>query len=464
MQRTTYVEGARALRPQAARRRRLAVYGASVVCSVVGIIDGSVLGAAGRAVAHQHLRRRTRACFDARDAGLAAGLPPSYFARPCSIVITTAGSPPAACGDLSRRLLAFTARKATALSWTSRDRGLCACLRLRPALGSATGARRPSRGSVGRPVADALRSPARCSSRARARPRSRRYRAWVWPIRRVSPAAGWSPGRRRSPRVGLDAGTVRRRASWLRSARRARLGASRRRRRATVAVAAAVPPGRSWCRALIASPRRGRRARADAAGARGGVAAGAPRPRRRQRRGERGTAPSAGWERARRRRTTWCASAARRDAAARLDRRPGPAFARAACCTPTSLPRSLADAGAPLEGRGHPGVGRRIRADGGPRWPAGPSVTNTVVDPAAGPTSRRRPSSPPSARWRSPSATSLSSVFLNILAAIDGSEHGAAALRTAAQLARDEHARLTIVTAVPPAPAVAALSAAAALR
>lgn len=49
-------------------------------------------------------------------------------------------------------------------------------------------------------------------------------------------------------------------------------------------------------------------------------------------------------------------------------------------------------------------------------------------------------------------------MFLNILAAIDGSEHGAAALRTAAQLARDEHARLTIVTAVPPAPAAAGLS------
>ena len=51
-------------------------------------------------------------------------------------------------------------------------------------------------------------------------------------------------------------------------------------------------------------------------------------------------------------------------------------------------------------------------------------------------------------------------MFLNILAAIDGSEHGAAALRTAAQLARDEHARLTVVTAVPPAPRFAALSAA----
>jgi nucleotide-binding universal stress UspA family protein len=50
-------------------------------------------------------------------------------------------------------------------------------------------------------------------------------------------------------------------------------------------------------------------------------------------------------------------------------------------------------------------------------------------------------------------------VFLDILVAIDGSEHGAAALRTAAQLAREEHARLTVVTAVPPAPAYAQLTA-----
>jgi nucleotide-binding universal stress UspA family protein len=50
-------------------------------------------------------------------------------------------------------------------------------------------------------------------------------------------------------------------------------------------------------------------------------------------------------------------------------------------------------------------------------------------------------------------------VFLNILVAIDGSEHGAAALRTAAQLAREEHARLTVLTAVPPAPAFAQLTA-----
>jgi len=44
-------------------------------------------------------------------------------------------------------------------------------------------------------------------------------------------------------------------------------------------------------------------------------------------------------------------------------------------------------------------------------------------------------------------------VFLNILVAVDGSEHGAAALRTAAQLAGEEHARLTVLTAVPAIPA-----------
>jgi nucleotide-binding universal stress UspA family protein len=49
-------------------------------------------------------------------------------------------------------------------------------------------------------------------------------------------------------------------------------------------------------------------------------------------------------------------------------------------------------------------------------------------------------------------------VFLEILVAIDGSEHGAAALRTAAQLAGEEHARLTVLTAVPPTPAYAQLT------
>jgi nucleotide-binding universal stress UspA family protein len=51
-------------------------------------------------------------------------------------------------------------------------------------------------------------------------------------------------------------------------------------------------------------------------------------------------------------------------------------------------------------------------------------------------------------------------VFLDILVAIDGSEHGAAALRTAAQLAGEEHARLTVLTAVPPTPSYAQLTAA----
>ena len=49
-------------------------------------------------------------------------------------------------------------------------------------------------------------------------------------------------------------------------------------------------------------------------------------------------------------------------------------------------------------------------------------------------------------------------MFLDILVAVDGSEHGAAALRTAEQLAREEHARLTVITAVPPVPAMAQLT------
>ena len=51
-------------------------------------------------------------------------------------------------------------------------------------------------------------------------------------------------------------------------------------------------------------------------------------------------------------------------------------------------------------------------------------------------------------------------MFLDILVAIDGSEHAAQALRTAAQLASEEHARLTVITAVPPSPALARLTAA----
>jgi nucleotide-binding universal stress UspA family protein len=51
-------------------------------------------------------------------------------------------------------------------------------------------------------------------------------------------------------------------------------------------------------------------------------------------------------------------------------------------------------------------------------------------------------------------------VFLDILVAIDGSEHAAQALRTAAQLASEEHARLTVITAVPPTPALAQITAA----
>jgi nucleotide-binding universal stress UspA family protein len=51
-------------------------------------------------------------------------------------------------------------------------------------------------------------------------------------------------------------------------------------------------------------------------------------------------------------------------------------------------------------------------------------------------------------------------MFLDILVALDGSEHAAQALRTAAQLAQEEHARLTVLTAVPPAPALAQMAAA----
>ena len=51
-------------------------------------------------------------------------------------------------------------------------------------------------------------------------------------------------------------------------------------------------------------------------------------------------------------------------------------------------------------------------------------------------------------------------MFLDILVALDGSEHAAQALRTAAQLASEENARLTVMTAVPPSPALAQITAA----
>ena len=50
-------------------------------------------------------------------------------------------------------------------------------------------------------------------------------------------------------------------------------------------------------------------------------------------------------------------------------------------------------------------------------------------------------------------------MFLDILVAVDGSEHAAQALRTAAQLASEEHARLTVITAVPRTPALAQITA-----
>ena len=44
----------------------------------------------------------------------------------------------------------------------------------------------------------------------------------------------------------------------------------------------------------------------------------------------------------------------------------------------------------------------------------------------------------------------MSSVYRNILVAVDGSPDADAALAHAAELARDQRARLTLVTAVPP--------------
>lgn len=52
----------------------------------------------------------------------------------------------------------------------------------------------------------------------------------------------------------------------------------------------------------------------------------------------------------------------------------------------------------------------------------------------------------------------MSSVYRNILVAVDGSPDAEAALDHAAELARDQHARLTLVTAIPQLPATALLA------
>jgi nucleotide-binding universal stress UspA family protein len=52
----------------------------------------------------------------------------------------------------------------------------------------------------------------------------------------------------------------------------------------------------------------------------------------------------------------------------------------------------------------------------------------------------------------------VSSVYRNILVAVDGSPDAEAALMHAAALARDQHARLTLLTAIPPIPATALLA------
>ena len=56
----------------------------------------------------------------------------------------------------------------------------------------------------------------------------------------------------------------------------------------------------------------------------------------------------------------------------------------------------------------------------------------------------------------------MSSVYRNILVAVDGSPDADAALAHAADLARDQRARLTLVTAVPQVPATALLASGAA--
>ena len=56
----------------------------------------------------------------------------------------------------------------------------------------------------------------------------------------------------------------------------------------------------------------------------------------------------------------------------------------------------------------------------------------------------------------------MSSVYRNILVAVDGSPDAEAALAHASELARDQRARLTLVTAVPQVPATALLASGAA--
>ena len=52
----------------------------------------------------------------------------------------------------------------------------------------------------------------------------------------------------------------------------------------------------------------------------------------------------------------------------------------------------------------------------------------------------------------------MSSVYRNILVAVDGSPDAEAALTHASALARDQRARLTLLTAIPPIPATALLA------